>query len=50
MILDAGGGTVDAITYRLKDTEPLKMEREAVKPEGAFSDIYYFDTGFLPSI
>jgi hypothetical protein len=34
MILDAGGGTVDAITYKLKGTEPLRMEKEAVRPEG----------------
>jgi hypothetical protein len=35
MILDAGGGAVNAVVYKLRNTEPLQLEKEAVKPEGA---------------
>ncbi|QKX56906.1 uncharacterized protein TRUGW13939_04014 [Talaromyces rugulosus] len=46
MILDAGGGTVDAITYKLKDTEPLRMEREAVRPKGVLCGSSYLNEHF----
>lgn len=46
MILDAGGGTVDAITYRLRSTNPLRMEKEEVTPEGAYNDLKSYDTIF----
>lgn len=32
-ILDAGGGTVDAVTYNVDDDEPLRMRTEVVPPE-----------------
>ncbi|CAI6338266.1 unnamed protein product [Periconia digitata] len=34
LILDAGGGTVDAVTYRVTNNEPLRMDAEVVPPEG----------------
>ncbi|RHZ51804.1 Hsp70 family protein [Aspergillus thermomutatus] len=46
MILDAGGGTVDAVIYKLRNTEPLQMEKEAVKPEGALCGSSYLNERF----
>ncbi|KAI9933210.1 hypothetical protein ASPWEDRAFT_42965 [Aspergillus wentii DTO 134E9] len=46
LILDAGGGTVDAVTYKLKDTEPLRMEREAVRPEGVLCGSSFLNERF----
>ncbi|GFF41245.1 predicted protein [Aspergillus udagawae] len=46
MILDAGGGTVDAVIYKLRNTEPLQLEREAVKPEGALCGSSYLNERF----
>jgi hypothetical protein len=34
VLLDAGGGTVDAITYIVDKPYPLKLKREVVRPEG----------------
>lgn len=34
MIVDAGGGTVDLTTYRVKDNYPLRLAREVVEPKG----------------
>ncbi|PVH99820.1 hypothetical protein DM02DRAFT_629036 [Periconia macrospinosa] len=33
LILDAGGGTVDAVTYGITKEEPLRMDAEVVKPD-----------------
>jgi hypothetical protein len=33
-LLDAGGGTVDAITYTVDRAYPLRLKTEAVKPGG----------------
>ncbi|KAF4216265.1 hypothetical protein CNMCM8980_005267 [Aspergillus fumigatiaffinis] len=46
MILDAGGGTVDAVIYKLRNTEPLQLEKEAVKPEGALCGSSYLNERF----
>lgn len=35
MIIDAGGGTVDAITYKVKEQYPLRLQ-ELVEPDGTF--------------
>ncbi|KAK9592355.1 hypothetical protein V6Z90_003490 [Aspergillus fumigatus] len=43
MVLDAGGGTVDAVIYKLRNTEPLQLEKEAVKPEGALCGSSYLN-------
>jgi hypothetical protein len=34
ILLDAGGGTVDAITYKVRKVRPLRLEREEVEPAG----------------
>jgi hypothetical protein len=34
VLLDAGGGTVDANTYRVSNEEPLRLEHEIVPPGG----------------
>jgi hypothetical protein len=34
VIIDAGGGTVDATTYTVTNEDPLKLKREAVEPGG----------------
>jgi len=36
LIVDCGGGTVDAITYTAKPEEPIRLEKEAVPPGGKF--------------
>jgi hypothetical protein len=36
VILDAGGGTVDAVTYRITNDEPLRMAAEVVKPHSQY--------------
>ncbi|KAG2019349.1 hypothetical protein GB937_005263 [Aspergillus fischeri] len=46
MVLDAGGGTVDAVIYKLRNTEPLQLEKEAVKPEGALCGSSYLNERF----
>ena len=32
VILDAGGGTVDATTYEVTNSHPLRLNNEAVNP------------------
>lgn len=34
MIIDAGGGTVDLTTYKVKENYPLRLEREEIEPTG----------------
>ncbi|OTA99475.1 hypothetical protein M426DRAFT_325122 [Hypoxylon sp. CI-4A] len=34
VLLDAGGGTVDANTYKVNQTQPLRLEKEVVEPGG----------------
>lgn len=33
MILDAGGGTVDAVTYEVANSKPLRMSAEVIPPK-----------------
>lgn len=37
MLIDAGGGTVDAITYTVDKTYPLRLKAEGVEAGGTFS-------------
>jgi hypothetical protein len=34
VIIDAGGGTVDATTYTVTNEDPLRLKREAIEPQG----------------
>jgi hypothetical protein len=34
VIIDAGGGIVDATTYTVTNENPLRLKREAVEPAG----------------
>ena len=33
MILDAGGGTVDAVTYRCVNSDPVRLAEEVIAPD-----------------
>ncbi|KMU74096.1 HSP70 family protein [Coccidioides immitis RMSCC 3703] len=46
VLLDAGGGTVDAVTYKVTSTLPLKLEREAGTPGGALCGSSYLNENF----
>ncbi|GAM33782.1 hypothetical protein TCE0_013f00935 [Talaromyces pinophilus] len=46
LLLDAGGGTVDAITYRVASRSPLRLEREEFDPEGALCGSSYLNEEF----
>ncbi len=37
MLIDAGGGTVDAITYTVDKSYPLRLKSEGVEAGGKFS-------------
>ena len=37
MLLDAGGGTIDAITYTVDKDFPLRLKTEEVEPGGKSS-------------
>lgn len=45
-MIDAGGGTVDAITYTVTDTEPLRLKTEAVAPGGALCGSNFLNDAF----
>lgn len=34
MLIDAGGGTVDIIVYKVSVSDPLRLVREEVEPNG----------------
>jgi hypothetical protein len=38
-IVDAGGGTTDIVTYQIKNTLPLELEREIVMSDGKIPDL-----------
>ena len=40
-MLDAGGGTVDAITYTVDKDFPLRLKTEEVVPKGKSGIAYY---------
>ncbi|QGI88865.1 hypothetical protein CEK26_000080 [Fusarium fujikuroi] len=46
VLLDAGGGTVDANTYRVSSEEPLRLETEIVAPGGGLHGSSYLNEGF----
>ncbi|KAF9888242.1 hypothetical protein FE257_008811 [Aspergillus nanangensis] len=46
VLLDAGGGTVDAITYKVASHLPLTLERQAVPPRGALCGSSYLNEAF----
>ncbi|KAE8149926.1 hypothetical protein BDV25DRAFT_119620 [Aspergillus avenaceus] len=46
ILLDAGGGTVDAITYKVRKLRPLRLEREEVEPAGALCGSSYLNEAF----
>ncbi|KOS48576.1 hypothetical protein ACN38_g441 [Penicillium nordicum] len=45
VICDAGGGTVDVITYEIEDTKPLQL-REAVEGDGSVCGGIFIDEDF----
>ncbi|PNP81451.1 hypothetical protein FNYG_05257 [Fusarium nygamai] len=46
VLLDAGGGTVDANTYRVSREVPLRLETEIVAPGGGLHGSSYLNEGF----
>ncbi|MCJ1246533.1 hypothetical protein MMC30_003741 [Trapelia coarctata] len=46
VLIDAGGGTVDAITYTVDRHYPLRLKREAVKPGGELCGSSYLNEDF----
>ncbi|OIW35554.1 hypothetical protein CONLIGDRAFT_710725 [Coniochaeta ligniaria NRRL 30616] len=46
VLLDAGGGTVDANTYTVSMTTPLRLTREVVPPGGGLHGSSYLNEGF----
>ncbi|CVK87782.1 related to hsp70 protein [Fusarium mangiferae] len=46
VLLDAGGGTVDANTYRVSNEEPLRLEHEIVQPGGGLHGSSYLNEDF----
>ncbi|KAJ4299563.1 hypothetical protein N0V90_004809 [Kalmusia sp. IMI 367209] len=46
LILDAGGGTVDAVTYGVTNEEPLRMDAEVVPPDSELCGASYINQRF----
>ncbi|KAI1373890.1 hypothetical protein F4677DRAFT_461746 [Hypoxylon crocopeplum] len=46
VLLDAGGGTVDANTYTVSQTTPLRLKQELVEPDGALCGSSYLNEAF----
>ncbi|KAK4442553.1 hypothetical protein QBC34DRAFT_23733 [Podospora aff. communis PSN243] len=46
LLLDAGGGTVDANTYTVSTATPLRLTREVVDPGGGLHGSSYINQGF----
>ncbi|KAF7593676.1 hypothetical protein BBP40_011086 [Aspergillus hancockii] len=46
VLLDAGGGTVDAVTYKVTSGMPLRLAREAVAPGGDLCGSSYLNEAF----
>ncbi|KAK0620779.1 hypothetical protein B0T14DRAFT_522135 [Immersiella caudata] len=46
ILLDAGGGTVDANTYTVTTATPLRLDREVVPPGGGLHGSNYINQGF----
>ncbi|KAF9874990.1 hypothetical protein CkaCkLH20_07684 [Colletotrichum karsti] len=45
VVCDAGGGTVDLISYRVKGTDPLRLD-ECVEAQGGLCGSVFLDTAF----
>ncbi|XXG98242.1 peptide transporter ptr2 [Hypoxylon texense] len=46
VLLDAGGGTVDANTYTISQTQPLRLSDEVVEPGGGLCGSSYLNEAF----
>ncbi|KAK0653120.1 hypothetical protein B0T16DRAFT_407468 [Cercophora newfieldiana] len=46
VLLDAGGGTVDANTYTVSTATPLRLTKEVVEPGGGLHGSSYINQGF----
>ncbi|KAI1758498.1 hypothetical protein GGR53DRAFT_516970 [Hypoxylon sp. FL1150] len=46
VLLDAGGGTVDANTYTVSQTQPLRLSEEVVQPGGGLCGSSYLNEAF----
>ncbi|KAG5656912.1 hypothetical protein KAF25_011081 [Fusarium avenaceum] len=46
VLLDAGGGTVDANTYQVSKEDPLRLTNEVVAPGGGLHGSSYLNEGF----
>ncbi|KAK1760104.1 hypothetical protein QBC47DRAFT_408211 [Echria macrotheca] len=46
LLLDAGGGTVDANTYTVSTATPLRLTKEVVEPGGGLHGSSYINQGF----
>jgi hypothetical protein len=40
VVVDAGGGTVDAVTYDCTNVEPLRLSAEVVAPDSKSNNLY----------
>jgi hypothetical protein len=40
VIVDAGGGTVDAVTYKCDNDEPLRLSSEVVTPDSEYIGLF----------
>ncbi|OAK96902.1 hypothetical protein IQ06DRAFT_351485 [Phaeosphaeriaceae sp. SRC1lsM3a] len=50
VILDAGGGTVDAVTYKCKKSDPLRLSAEVVPPDSALDGASFINEKFQAKI
>jgi hypothetical protein len=50
VLLDAGGGTVDANTYTVSTAIPLRLTREVVQPGGGLHGSSYINQGFREAL
>ncbi|KAF2181387.1 Hsp70 family protein-like protein [Zopfia rhizophila CBS 207.26] len=46
VIVDAGGGTVDAVTYKCENDEPLRLSAEVVAPDSKLCGASYINEKF----
>ncbi|KAF2424215.1 hypothetical protein EJ08DRAFT_595282 [Tothia fuscella] len=46
MLIDAGGGTIDVITYKVNLESPLRLEKQVAEPEGAMNGSSFINERF----
>ncbi|KAF2124677.1 hypothetical protein P153DRAFT_325969 [Dothidotthia symphoricarpi CBS 119687] len=46
VIVDAGGGTVDAVTYKCENSDPLRLSAEVVSPDSRLCGASYINERF----